>query len=144
MSALPRIRLVLAAAVVLAALGGVEGATADCIGPEIEVQPKTVRPGERIVITGSSFLATCNDTASGGCFSSGEPPKNLPMRNIRIDLVTRDLVTPLGVADANDSFRWRQTVTLPADLQAGEAIVRAGVPNGASADQFIAVLAPGR
>lgn len=139
---LSRTRLVLAAAVVFAALGGIEHATADCVGPELEVQPSAVRPGERIVITGSGFLATCNDTASGGCFGSGEPAKNLPLRNIHIELVTRDLVAPLGVADAGDSFGWRQTVTLPADLQAGEVIVRAGVPNGASVDESIAVLPP--
>lgn len=123
-----RIRSVLPSAVVAALLvlpGVATPALASCAAPSVTVNETTVRPGDRIVVSGDFFAAECNDT---GTFCG--PRRSPPERDIHVTLeelgsFTVNVIDEV-VVDANEDFTFVVTLQTPADAQPGRYQVFAG------------------
>lgn len=101
-------------------------AQASCVGPMLEVEPRTafVR-GEPVSVTGGPYMDGCNDTGSCtaflGCQSCDYGPPAQPLKDVSLELRQRGRTWELATsdADADGSVTW--SVTLPADARPGAA-----------------------
>ena len=116
-----RLLLVALLALPTLALGG--GASADCAGPSIAVQPTSGSPGDAITVTGQAWGTNCYDT---GPPPAGEGPLGLPQTGIEVVFVDAEgTVTPLATVDADAEYRFELDAVVPADAAAGSARVAA-------------------
>ena len=106
-------------------------ASASCVGPMLDIGGQhrpTVTPGQQLTVTGSYFVAGCNDTrgvTTGGCSAqqAREPVRALKLVTLSIRQHGHEWT--LATADADTTARrlgevtW--SVTLPAALQPGRA-----------------------
>ena len=99
--------------------GAVEVQSSDC--PDL-TGPTTVTPGETAVVTGGDFLEGGCGGWSPGCAST---PMPVPRKNIRIVLEQQDRSWELATVDADAAFVLEAELTVPADLAAGAAVLRA-------------------
>ena len=78
-------RCVVVVGMLAGSFGGFRLASASCTGPVLTVEPRAVKPGEALTITGKAFSnAPCNDQGeTGGCFGSGKT-KIEPIRGIEL------------------------------------------------------------
>lgn len=104
--------------------GGFRLASASCTGPVLTVEPRAVRPGEALTITGKAFSnAPCNDQGeTGGCFGSGKT-KIEPIRGIEVSVFQGGSAVPLATVDADANYQFEITVPLPSGLHPGSAVV---------------------
>lgn len=80
-----RLLVTLAAAAALLSLGSPAGA--DCGGPDVDVSPRIVSPGDDLPISGHGWGDACNDTPGPGC---DPPPLGDPIQDIRLVLSSSD------------------------------------------------------
>ena len=126
---------------------------ASCAAPMVKA-PKTAQPGTVITVKGLYFAAECNDT--GGCTvgcagevcDTDEPAP--PYTGLRITLVpakaeptAEGTVLAEGIDADPRSYRVREQITLPEDLQPGRYRITVGnSPNVIYRSAVIDVLRP--
>jgi len=104
--------------------GGIRLASASCTGPLLRVEPRAVKPGKALTITGKAFSnAPCNDQGeTGGCFGSRKPEVE-PIRGIELSVFQGGRAVPLATVDADINYHFEITVPLPSTLHPGSAVV---------------------
>lgn len=134
-----QVRLVFSAVLVAAAVAPwpAWNASAGCAAPSLEVvgtddlRPTLTR-GATVTVSGRSFVDGCNDTGGSstfGCTSEEEEPV-LPHEDISLTITQGDRRWELGTEDAgtaddNQLGQVTWTVTIPADLEPGRALLQA-------------------
>ena len=99
--------------------GAVEVTASGC--PEL-TEPTTMTPGETVTVVGSGFERGGCGGWSPGCASRGLP---VPLKDVAIDLRQGERSWRLDTVDANADLFIRAEVSVPADLQPGEATLEA-------------------
>lgn len=130
-SRLPWLVLVLLAV----SLAPVGGASASCAAPSIDITSSAdeLLPGDTFTVTGSAFVAGCNDgvgTTGGafGCSHQDEPEPEIPAEDVRLVLRQGSTRWVLGTEDAgtaetNQLGQITWDVRLPADVRPGKPVV---------------------
>ena len=122
-------------------------AVASCAAPSLVVEGTQGRPvidqAMDLTVDGRAFVRGCDDTGAVtvnafGCESSEQRGRTTPMRNVRLLLQQDDKRWVLGAEDAGaddvgsgadgqlGNITWR--VRVPADVEAGPAVLVADVP----------------
>ena len=117
-------------------------AVASCAAPSLVVAGTQGRPvidqAMDLTVDGRAFVRGCDDTGAVtvnafGCESSEQRERTTPMRNVRLLLQQDDKRWVLGAEDAGSAadgqlgnITWR--VRVPADVEAGPAVLVADVP----------------
>lgn len=111
-------------------------AAASCAAPTIEVSPAQGAPGSVIIVTGSNFVTTCNDTVVNGA----QPAPNAPQTGITIVFNQSDRRTPLSTVDATGATgTFTLSVVVPASAQAGAAQIEASQADGPVSRAFTVI-----
>ena len=112
-----------------------QGASASCVGPQLRVDgglgegPPTVYVGEVASIRGSYFLNGCGDSigvSEGGCSSHTVRETVTPMTEVRLELRQHGHTWSLGSQDADHDGRVLWSLSVPADVRPGPAVLVAG------------------
>jgi hypothetical protein len=129
---------------------------AGCVAPELTVpeQPRAGTPepdqlgrlrrpvalhqGKELTVRGRWFFDECDDTGTtSGCVHDEPRGAVGPSRHVRLILVQGGRTWQLGSANADNQFRTRWHVVLPADAAPGPAVLRAK-----TAERSVTFLAP--
>jgi hypothetical protein len=95
-------------------------ASADCGGPTIRSEPLEVAAGDEVTITGEAMGDNCYDT---GPPPAGQGVLGKPLRDLEVVVQQGDAEHVLARGGADDDYAFEVTVTVPADLAPGEAVV---------------------
>jgi hypothetical protein len=109
-----RRRLLVTLGLVVAGLSIGASASADCAGPEIDVQPRKADVGDKLRIVGSSWGTECNDDEGPG-WGCSEPPLGSPEQDIKLQLINEETgaTTDLAEVDASEEYTFVLEITIP-------------------------------
>jgi hypothetical protein len=113
--------LLVGAAISTAAVANAaDPATADCSGPTVRSAPLEVAAGDEVTITGEAMGDNCYDT---GPPPAGQGALGKPLRDLEVVVQQGDAEHVLARGGADEDYAFEVTVTVPADLEPGEAVV---------------------
>jgi hypothetical protein len=97
---------------------------AACAAPTVEVEPRSVAPGDEIEITGRDFMDGCEDHPGA--------EDSTPMSGLTVRWLQGGVTADLGVVDANQEGTWTVIAPVPEDAVAGEARIDVAPSTGTS------------
>lgn len=106
--------------------GAARGAEASCVAPVLSADVASGPAGGVVEIRGQYFGTDCNDVVIAG--TPAGPPLGEPQTDIRLVIVQDDVEIPListNPINADSDYSFAVQITLPSQLHAGAATIRA-------------------
>ncbi|MGH2825755.1 MAG: hypothetical protein ACRDKF_02155 [Actinomycetota bacterium] len=103
----------------------VSSSKAGCVGPEVEIDRRSARPGETILVTGRYWFDGCNDTGGSSCFGPAREETETPTEGIDIEIKRRggsEWKRLVENVDADEDFRIRSQIEVP-NLKPGRYVI---------------------